>query len=128
MSRRPEHATISDAVVAAQPSFMAAINLMVSASGLEDKEVYMPLDIDPGHWTRMRRGEAHFPTNKIDAAMELCGNDIPLRWLAYRCGYELKPLMSDLERQLHAEREENRRLKDKLETITQFVATAQGRR
>ena len=72
-----------------QPSFMAAIGLCISSSGLEDTEIVLTLEIDAGHWTRIKRGDAHFPPNKLVPLMELCGNDIPLRWLAMRCGYEL---------------------------------------
>ncbi len=87
----PASVDIPDAVVAAQPSLLAAINLAISASGLEDKEIYLPLKIDPGHWTRIRQGGAHFPVNAMTALMQLCGNEVPLRWLALQHGYRLEP-------------------------------------
>jgi len=96
----PALAAIPDEVVAAQPNFTAAINLGISASGLEDKEIYLPLQIDPGHWTRIRQGRAHFPVDRLEQLMMLSGNDIPLRWLALRRGYDLMPREDAKDRQL----------------------------
>jgi len=59
----------------------------------------MSLGIDAGHWTRISKGEAHFPQEKLNALMDFCGNEVPLIWLADRRGYELKPLMTSLEKE-----------------------------
>lgn len=40
------------------------------------------LGIDRGHWTRIMQGSAHFPTNKLQRLMELCGNLAPLQFMA----------------------------------------------
>lgn len=128
IARRPAPAQVSEAVVAAQPSFLAAVNLMLNLSGLEDKEIYLALEIDAGHWSRIRKGDAHFPINKVEAAMDLCSSDLPLQWLAARRGYELRPLLSDMERQLYAERERAQRAEEKLATVMEFFAQSQGRR
>jgi hypothetical protein len=98
--RRTEKVTIPSDLVFRQPTLLAAINLCISASGLEDKEIYMALEIDPGHWTRMRKGDAHFPTNKLDELMDLCGNEAPLEWSANKRGKALITLKSELERKL----------------------------
>lgn len=127
-TRRPDRPSVDAAVVAIQPSLLAALNLMFNLSGLEDKELYLALDIDPGHWSRLRKGDGHFPTNKFEAAMDLCGSDIPLQWLAGRRGYELRPLLSELERQLEAERQRAARAEEKLATVMEFAAQMQGRR
>lgn len=75
-------------LVIRQTSFAAAIALCVQVSGLEEKEVYMSLDIDPGHWTRIMKGDAHFPVNKLTTLMELCGNEAPVLWLVHAQGYD----------------------------------------
>ncbi|GLQ96444.1 hypothetical protein [Dyella mobilis] len=76
-------------LVIAQPTFLAAIKLCISLGGFEgDKQVYGALGIDASHWTRIHRGEAHFPVDKLLALMDLCGNEAPLIWLAQSRGYD----------------------------------------
>ena len=128
LSRRASPAHVADEVVRVQPSFMAAIGLCISSSGLEDTEIVLTLEIDAGHWTRIKRGDAHFPPNKLVPLMELCGNDIPLRWLAMRCGYELRPAQSALERRLEEAEAARREAEQRLETITQFMRDTRGGR
>jgi len=84
---------VDPALVVAQPSMLAAIKLCISLGGFEaDKQVYGALDIDAGHWTRIHRGEAHFPVDKLPALMDLCGNEAPLIWLTHSRGYEAASL------------------------------------
>ena len=77
------------------------------ASGLEPKEVYMPLKKSQTWFSKLTGGDAYFdPTNDLEQRyMEVCGNEIPLRYDAWKSGYELKPLISGLEAELAAERE-----------------------
>lgn len=98
--RRVEKQEVAIELVSRQPSLSAAVALCISLSGLDDKEIYIPLDIDPGHWTRIKKGEAHFPLDKLNLLMELCGNQAPLLWLAHSNGYGLVLLKSELERRL----------------------------
>lgn len=85
-------------LVKRQPTLSAAIKLCISLSGFDsEKQIYMTLGIDAGHWTRISKGDAHFPQEKLEALMDLCGNEAPLIWLANRRGYELKPLRSAVE-------------------------------
>lgn len=104
-------------LVVKQPTLAAAIALCVQASGLEEKEVYLALEIDAGHWTRIMKGDAHFPVNKLNMLMDLCGNEAPLMWLANSRGYGLVMLQSEAERRaaeaehaLEKEREKNQLL------------------
>lgn len=83
-----------------QPSLSKAIALCVQLSGLEEKEVYGCLEIDAGHWTRIMKGDGHFPVNKLNSLMEMCGNQSPLIWLAHSNGLGLVILKSEAERQL----------------------------
>lgn len=85
-------ADISDDLIARQPNMTAAVNLCISASGLEEKEIYLPLKIDPGHWTRIRQGNAHFPIDKLDDLQDRCGNEIVLRWQNLKRGYRPVPI------------------------------------
>lgn len=121
IARRAAPAVVDAAVIAAQPTLTAALNLCINASGLTDKEVASTLDIDPANWSRIRSGQTHFPQEKLIPLMDLCGNDVPLRWLAERCGYELKPLRSELEERIAALEKELARKDHDLEVIKRFV-------
>lgn len=108
LARVPQH--VDPDLVLAQPTFLGAIKLCVSLGGFDgDKEVYADLGIDAGHWSRITRGEAHFPVDKLSALMDLCGNEAPLIWLAHARGYDprsLRKLETETERAL---RESNER-------------------
>lgn len=110
---------VDPSLVIAQPTLLGAIKLCISLGGFEgDKQVYGPLEIDASHWTRIARGEAHFPVDKLTALMDLCGNEAPLIWLTHSRGYDpssLRKRESETERALRlanealdAERVKNR--------------------
>ena len=65
---------------------MAAINLCINMSGLTDEFISEKLGIHPTHMSRMRKGRAHFPPNKLNTLMDLCGNEIVLQYMAWRRG------------------------------------------
>jgi len=102
LARRAEKTEVPITLVMRQTTLAQAIALCVQVSGLEDKEVYLSLDIDAGHWTRIMRGDAHFPVNKLGDLMDLCGNEAPLIWLATRRGYGLVLLKTEAERRIEA--------------------------
>lgn len=70
-------------------TFLDAILLCVHLSKLQHHVVCKRLGIDKGHWSRILQGAAHFPTNKIKALMEECGNLAPLQWMSNACGIPL---------------------------------------
>lgn len=102
-------------------NLLAAINLCIDESGLADDEIRIVLDIDPGHWSNIRKGKpgCHFPTNKLDDLMSLCNNEIPLAWQALKRGKGLHLLETEAERRireleakLEVERREKRTLQE----------------
>lgn len=107
--REPQ--AVDPAIVLAQPTLLGAIKLCVSLAGFEsDKQVYAQLGIDAGHYSRILRGEAHFPVDRLSELMDLCGNEAPLIWLTHARGYDpssLRKRESDTERRL---REANERI------------------
>ena len=94
----PLHEPVDSAVIRRLPSFMAAVDLCITAAGREPKQAYIELEIDKGQWSRIRAGQAHFPHDKLIALMDAMGNDIPLAWLAYRRGKGLHLLESEQQR------------------------------
>lgn len=66
-----------------------AIHLCIHLSRLAHYVIAEKLGIDRGHWTRMMQGHAHFPTRKLGALMQICGNYAPMQFLARESGFEL---------------------------------------
>lgn len=99
LSRRALQVDVPMELIVKQRSFLAAIALCIQAAGLQESEVSLSLGIDAGHWTRIKKGDAHFPTNKINDLMDITGNQVPLIWLAHSRGYGLVLLKSEAERQ-----------------------------
>ncbi|MCU7840883.1 MAG: hypothetical protein KZQ94_16075 [Candidatus Thiodiazotropha sp. (ex Troendleina suluensis)] len=101
----------------------AAIKLCISVSGFDsEKQIYMTLGIDAGHWTRISKGDAHFPQDKLGALMDLCGNEVPLIWLANKRGYELNPLQSKLEKEIKTKDKRIEELEKKFEHFKEFAS------
>lgn len=121
LSRRANKVVIPHEVVFAQPSMNAAVILCITTSGLQETEVCLSLGIDAGHWTRMRKGEAHFPLNKLNDLMDLCGNEAPLIWLAHSRGMGLVMLKSESERLLAERDQEIERLRMKVAHWEEFA-------
>lgn len=106
---------IDEKLIRQQGTLLAAIKLCISMAGFDsDKEVFMPLGIDAGHWSRICKGDAHFPVDKLPSLMDLCGNEAPLLWLINVRGYEmssLRPKESETETKLRVANETITRLK-----------------
>jgi len=102
--RTPAPEEVSVEVIARKKDLLAAINLCIDVSGLDDKEIAISLGIDAGHFSNIRRGKAgcNFPLAKLDDLMTLCGNEIPLVWQALKRGKGLVLLQTEAEKQLHA--------------------------
>jgi len=108
-------------VVAKQKTLLGAINLCITESGLDDKEIYLTLGIDAGHFTNLRKGNGHFPTEKIDPLMDLCGNEAPLIWLANKRNYGLVLLKDEAERRAEEAERRAKEAEDKLKFLTQIM-------
>lgn len=110
---------VPDSVVAACRDFKSAIRLCIEVSGLERKEVAFHLGLQDAHLSRMladsKDEERHFPVNKLNKLMEVCGNIIPLRWMANQRGFGLYRLKSQVEMELDAEKAVSAELRRELE-------------
>jgi len=116
---------VADEVIEKIKTPLEALLLCKSISGLNDQQISGELGIDPAQWSKIfNGGTANFPINKILCFMRVCQNLVPLRWLAMKCGYELKRIQSEVER-------ENEELKAALkqeradrEAVTRFFREA----
>lgn len=91
---------VTDALIIAQPSDLAALKLAQLASGLTDKQIYDPLDLDKATWSRIGNGEANFPSRCRVQFQRLTRDVIPLKWEAHHLGYSLTPIRTALEERL----------------------------
>ena len=121
LARKADAVQVPLDLVVKQPTLASAIALCVQVSGLEEKEVYLSLEIDAGHWTRIMKGDAHFPVNKLNNLMDLCGNEAPLMWLANSRGYGLVILKTEAERRAEMAERALREERDKVRFLTELL-------
>lgn len=116
--------TLTDEQVKAITTLTKACFKCIEESGLQDKSICIELDIDPGVLSRARSGQANFPPDKIDTLMDLCGNEIPLRWQNLKRGYGMVKLKSRLEAELDRERQHSANLELKVRHFEEFLKAA----
>lgn len=78
---------------------LEAVNLCIDMSRMSDEALCERLGIDKGHFSRIRKGRAHFPTAKRLALMWLAGNWAPIQYELYRT-----PVVQQLREQWERER------------------------
>jgi len=103
---------IPDSAILKCKEMKAALRMCVEQSGMELQDVAFRLNIEYGHLKRMLNAndDRHFPMDRLNDLMTICGNEIPLRWLALSRGYGLHRLKTKLE-------EENEHLRSELEAM-----------
>lgn len=122
--KRQSKQEVSDAVIAGKATLHEAIVLCAHMAPVDSKVIAIELEIDPGQWSRIMSGQAHFPPNKLDMFMDICGNEVPLRWLAMKRGYGLVRLQSEVERENEQLQIQNAELQKKLAHFEEFMALA----
>lgn len=119
--QHPNQQDVSDEKLLALKNKHAALVLCMNVSCLEDKEIYGPLGLDQAQFSRIKNGSMNFPPNKENQLMDVCGNEIPLRYSALVRGKGLIVLRDTLEQKV-AELEQQLAQRDHdLETIKNFV-------
>lgn len=89
MAEMPKPRKVEEALLRTCSCLLDAIHLCIHLSRLPHYVVAEKLGVDRGHWTRMMQSQAHFPTNKMQLLMEVCGNYAPMQYLAASTGFEL---------------------------------------
>lgn len=121
---------IADEVVGRCRTMKSAIKLCVEVSGLCIKEISHQMQCEEKWLSRVLADNPedtrHFPPDRLYELMDICGNEVPLRWLALKRGYGLHKLRSQLE----IENEElQRQVKEKdmrISTIMEIVKEIRG--
>lgn len=109
---RPEMQKVDAEIIARQSSFTGALILAQTLSGLDDKELCGRGGVinAPATWSRIKSGDNHFPQDLLNRYMDLCGNEVPLIWLAGSRGYDLTPKESEWQQKCRLERQEKEKL------------------
>lgn len=85
-----------------QKTAAAAFSLACSVSGLEDKEIYLSLGIDAGHFSRIKKGDAGFPPDRLAEFCGLVNNTVYPEWIAFQVGSTLVMIKTEAERRAEA--------------------------
>jgi hypothetical protein len=86
-------------------------------SGLEPKAVYLPLRMSQTQFSLFLNRKAYIPHDREREFVGLCGNEIPLRFDAFKSGHTLVPIQTGLQAEVDAlkhELAEERRLVSRL--------------
>lgn len=124
LARRPVSVDVPFDMIAAKRSSAAAFTLACDASGLDDKEISMSLGIDPGYFSRIKKGQASLDADKIRSFCALVGNTIYPQWIAYQVGCGIVMLKTEAERRAEAAESRAIEAEKKLEWALQVL---QGR-
>jgi hypothetical protein len=118
---KPDMVPVDATLVDRQPTFTSALLLCQQLSGLADKEVAAALKLDKAQWARIKSGDAHFPQDKLQTFMAVCGNEVPLLWLASQQGYELQPKLNEYQRQILLERERANKAEEQVRLMADLL-------
>lgn len=78
--------------VSREKTLGGAINLCAKAAGYEPKQVQDELKADRAQFSRWTDDKEGILWPKLQALMDLCGNDAPLLWMLHQRGYDLSSL------------------------------------
>lgn len=76
----------------------AAFTLACDASGLDDKEIYLQLDMDKAQFSRIKSGTANLDDDTLGRFCQIVGNRIYPEWQAYQVGCTLVMVKTEAER------------------------------
>lgn len=98
LARPAQRASVPIEMVRTQRTAATAFTLACSVSGLEDKEIYLALEIDAGYFSNIKKGKATLQADLIGRFCELVGSTIYPEWLAFQVGCTLVMIKTEAER------------------------------
>ncbi|WP_232350395.1 transcriptional regulator [Burkholderia pseudomallei] len=98
LTRRPDMIEMPIEMIRSKRTAGAAFTLACDASGLEDKEIAMALNIDAGTFSKMKKGMAALNGDALREFCKVVGNRIYSEWLAYQVGCTLVMIQTEAER------------------------------
>ncbi len=104
ISSPPKSSVVPTEMIHAKRTSGTAFTLACDASGLDDKEIYIPLEMDAATFSRIKSGTNSFPADRLADFCRLVGNNVYPEWLAYQVGCGLVLLKSEAERRAEHEK------------------------
>lgn len=120
----PMSGPVSPDVIERRRHVGEAIRLSMQVAMLDQKQIYIPLKFDKGHWSRIMSGELSFPADRLEDFIRLVGNTIVLQYLAFLFGLGLYTLESEQQRQI---RERDDRINEQARKIQYLEELITGR-
>ena len=124
LARSPHPVGIPAELVRAKHSSGAAFTLACDVSGLDDKEIYLALDLDAGTFSRIKKGTNTLAGDMLAAFCRVVGNTLYPEWLAYQVGCGLVMLKTEAERRADVLQEELSKERLKNEVLMQALRGA----
>jgi hypothetical protein len=124
LARKANSVTVPIEMVRAKRTAAQAFTLACDVSGLDDKEIYLALEIDAGYFSNIKKGKATLQADIVNTFCAIVDNNIYVEWLAYQVGCQLVQIESEVERQLRIAREEIAMLKHDKRVLTEALRGA----
>lgn len=122
LARRAEYNTVPVEMIHRQKTAASAFALACQSSGLEDKEIYSALGIDPGYFSRIKKGEATLQADLLAVFCDLVGNRIYPEWIAFSLGCTLVQIKSEAERRAEAAERRAEQAELKVKVLTEVIS------
>lgn len=108
LARAPQNVAVPIEMIRNRKNKGAAFTLACDASGLDDKEIFMALDMDKAQFSRIKSGTANLDDDLLSKFCGIVGNRIYPEWQAYQVGCTLVMIKTEAERRAEeAERRAN---------------------
>jgi hypothetical protein len=121
LARRGAAVSIPIEMIRAKRTGAAAFTLACDTSGLDDKEIYLALDIDPGYFSNIKKGKATLQADKVQGFCAVVGNNVYVEWAAYQVGCTLVRIESETERLLREAQEQITMLRHDKRVLTEAL-------
>jgi len=121
LSRKANSVAVPIEMIRAKRTAAQAFTLACDVSGLEDKEIYLQLDIDAGYFSNIKKGKATLQADIVNTFCAIVDNNIYVEWLAYQVGCTLVQIETETERLLRQAREQIEMLKHDKRVLTEAL-------
>lgn len=121
LARRAAAVIVPIEMIRAKRTAAAAFTLACDVSGLDDKEIYLQLDIDAGYFSNIKKGKATLQADIVNTFCAIVENNIYVEWLAYQVGCQLVQIESETERLLRIANEQIAMLKHDKRVLTEAL-------
>lgn len=98
LARAPQNVEVPIEMIRNRKNKGAAFTLACDASGLDDKEIYLPLEMDKAQFSRIKSGTANLDDDLLTKFCSIVGNRIYPEWQAYQVGCTLVMIKTEAER------------------------------